>query len=101
MAFRDMWNDLMSSVPRLPPPLAQTLINRAWHEICDYRLWSWKVQTGYIVTPQIITTGACSVTNGSDLAIMDAAATAALNAITGQPPPASTQLGIGRHLPIS
>lgn len=95
--YRAMWNDLIGSIPRLPPPLAQTLVNRAWHDVSDSRLWSWRFMTGYIVTPNNITTGTADVALGSDLVTMDADATTALNAAQTPPPIFSTENGIGRQ----
>ena len=102
VTFRDMWYDLLSSVPRLPPPLAQTIINRAFSDIRDYRLWSWLVPTGYIVTPTAITSGTITVVQGSPLITPDATAAAALNAVAlANPPLANAQVGIGRQIRLS
>jgi hypothetical protein len=102
VSFRDMWNDLIDDTPCLPPPLAQTLINRAFADIRDYRLWSWLVPTGYITTPQNITTGTITTTLGSNLVTPDATAAAALNAVAlANPPLANAQIGIGRQIRLS
>jgi len=101
MAFRDYWEDVADSIPRLPPAHAQTLVNRAWHRLCDFRLWSWKVVYGYITTPAAITTGTCTVTLGSNKVVFDTAASAALNAVAGANPPlAYAQVGVGRQFRI-
>ncbi len=102
MTFRDMWNDLVESTPRLPPPFAQTIINRAFSDVRDYRLWSWLVPTGYIVTPTSVTAGTVTFTQGSKLMTPDATAAAALNAVAlANPPLASFQVGIGRQIRLA
>src|SRR5437870_1288566 len=100
--FRDMWSDLVASIPRLPPPHAQTLINRAFRDIRDFRLWSWLVPTGYIVTPTSITAGTITVTQNLNTITADVTAAAALNAVAlANPPLASSQVGIGRQIRLS
>src|SRR6266705_2940040 len=100
--YRALWNDLVVTIPRLPPPHAQTLINRAWSDIRDLRLWSFLVGTGYIVTPQVITAGSITVTQGSVSVTPDATAAAALNAVvSANPPLAHAQIGIGRQIRIA
>jgi hypothetical protein len=99
--FRDYWNDLQESVPRLPPAHAQTLVNRAWHRICDFRLWSWLVSTGYITAPANISVGTVNTALGSNVAIFDSNASTALNAVTlSNPPLANPDIGIGRQFRI-
>ena len=101
MAYRDYWNDLVASIPRLPPAHAQTLVNRAWHRICDFRLWSWLVATGYITAPTVIVAGTVTVTLGSLQVVFDATASAALQAVAlSNPPLANAQIGIGRQFRI-
>lgn len=102
MTYRDCWTDLLTTIPRLPPPNAQRLVNFAFAEIRDWRLWSWLVPTGYIVTPSAITAGTVSFTNGSNLIQADATAAAALSAVTlANPPLASSQVGIGRQIRLA
>ena len=98
MPYRDSWNDLLTSIPRLPPAHAQTLVNRAWRRICDYRLWSWLTAYGYITSPAIITIGTVDVTLGANTVIFDTAAATALDAVAlANPPLANAQIGIGRQ----
>lgn len=102
MAYREYWNDLVDSIPRLPPPLAQTIVNRAWRDIVRWRLWSWLVGTGYITTPVAINTGTIDVTLGSTSVVVSASAAAALDAVAlANPPLASAQVGIGRQIRIA
>lgn len=100
--WRDYWNELAGSIPRLPPNLAQTLVNRAWTDIRDYRLWSWLVGVGYITTPTAITTGTCDVTLGSASVVFSAGASVALSAVAlSNPPLANAEVGIGRQFRLS
>jgi hypothetical protein len=88
----------------LPPPHAQKIVNRAWHRICDYRLWSWLVGTGYITSPAAITTGLISVVNGSPLVTPNAAAVTALSAVALANPPLAAignQIGTGRQIRVA
>lgn len=100
--FRQLWSELLGTIPRLPPALAQIYINRAFSDIRDYRLWSWLVGVGYITTPAAITTGTASATLGSNQVTFSAAAAAALTAVAlANPPLASPQVGIGRQFRLS
>lgn len=100
--YRDLWNELTGTIPRLPPNLAQTYINRAFSDIRDMRLWSWLVGVGYITTATAITTGTVDVTLGSTSAVFSAGAATALNAVAlANPPLASPQVGIGRQFRLS
>lgn len=102
MAFRDYWEELKGTIPRLPPNLAQTYINRAWTDIRDYRLWSWLVGVGFISTPTAITTGLVDATLGSTDVLFTVAAAAALNAVAlANPPLANAQIGLGRQFRLS
>jgi len=101
MAFRDYCSELVGTIPNLPYPLAQTLVNRAWKDLRDLRLWSWLVDTDDIVTPMVINAGTVTVFNGSFTVACDATASAALMPyIFGNPPLASTVLGQGRQIRI-
>jgi hypothetical protein len=104
MAYRSYVSELVGTIPKLPYPLAQKLVNRAWKDIRDARLWSFLVQTGDIETAAIITTGSVSVTQGSPVIQLDADSSTALQAVAILPPPlpplASPDLGVGRQIRI-
>lgn len=72
----------MSLVPKLSPPLAQKLVQRAWRDIRDSRLWSFLVGETTIDVPDQIAVGTVTVTNGSITVLGDATAFAAWTAIT-------------------
>lgn len=101
MAFNDYVAELVGAVPRLPAPYAISLVNRAWAEIRDIRLWSFLLQSKSINVPAMVTTGTVSVTQFSVNITFDATAIAALNASPSQPPIASTSVGVGRQFRIA
>ena len=81
MAFNDYWSELLGTVPRLDPLLAQKLVNRAWADIRDERTWSWLVGEGVFIAPQIIISGTVTVTQFSPTVTLDATATTALTGL--------------------
>jgi hypothetical protein len=85
MAFVDYWNELRGVVPKLSAPLAQKLVNRAWLDIRDARLWSWQVADGGFSSPDLISTGTVTVTLGDTDVIVNAAAKAVLDAVVLDP----------------
>lgn len=105
MAFNDYIGEVIGVFPRIPQPYIPILLNRAWNNIRDMRLWSFLVGYGNIIAPAAITAGVCSVTNGSPTIIVDATAAAALIAQAllpaPNPPLSSTTLGQGRQFRIN
>lgn len=61
----------------MPPGLARILVNRAWRDICDSRLWSFLVEDAQIFTPALLDDGTVSVTQFSSTVTGDATASAA------------------------
>lgn len=82
MTYQQAWSELMSMVPKLSPPLAQKLVQRAWRDIRDSRLWSFLTAETTIDVPAQISAGTVTVTNGLTTVTGDATAFAAWNAIT-------------------
>lgn len=73
----------MGSVPNMEALLAQQLVNKAWHEICDDpRMWSWLRGVGVLFSPQSLVSGSVTVTQFSATVNLDATANAALNGLT-------------------
>ena len=81
MAFQDYVAELAGYVPRVPIPLAKTLVNRAWRDIRDSRLWSFLVAEGNLISPQIIVSGSVAVTQYQPIITFDAPARAAIAAL--------------------
>lgn len=91
----------LQGIPRLPYPHGIQLLNRAWHRILDYRLWSFNViPDAQQFIPAVITGGSVSVEFGSSTMVADAAAIAAINAGGNNPPIGHPLLGIGRQIKI-
>ncbi|HXP82574.1 MAG TPA: hypothetical protein VN976_21930 [Verrucomicrobiae bacterium] len=82
MAYVDYYTELMGHVPELDVGLAQILVNRAWKDIKEARLWSWLRGFGVLFAPQNITTGTVTVTQFSATVSLNAGANAALNNLT-------------------
>lgn len=80
MSFQSMASELRGSMPKMPYPFAQTLINRAWREVRDKNLWSFQLAEGQWISPAQITTGTATTIQGSTIIQMDADATAAIQA---------------------
>lgn len=100
LTFQQLYKELTGEISPLPDPLAARFINRAWKRTNDFRMWSWQVvSNAQLFVPAVVSLGSCSVTFNSTKVVMNAAATAALNAITfGNPPLASPILGVGYQI---
>lgn len=100
LTFQQLYKELTGEISPLPDPMAQRIINRAWKRTNDFRVWSWQIVSNtQIFVPAVISVGSCSVTFNSTTVVMDAAATAALNAVVfGNPPLASPVLGVGYQI---
>jgi len=79
VAFLDYAGELTGWIPRLDLLLAQKLVNRAWRDIRNARLWSWLMGEGTLVAPGIVTAGTVSVTQFSTNVFPNAVAGAALH----------------------
>jgi len=80
--FLDYASELVGTIPELDILIAQRLVNRAFHDISESRVWSWLRGFGVLVAPQIIFTGAATVTQFSNTVSLNAAANTALNNLT-------------------
>jgi len=100
LTFQQLYKELTGEIPMLPDPQAMRSINRAWKRVNDYRLWSWQViSNAQLFVPAVVTAGSCTATFNSTTVTMNAAATAALNAIAfGNPPLASPIIGVGYQI---
>lgn len=91
MAYLDMTQELTGALPKLPYPYARTLINRAWRDVCRRNLWSFQLYESNWTTPNIVNAGAASVTIGSNQVVLNAQASAAVNAIGTYPSPVTAR----------
>ncbi len=81
MNLVDAAAEMTGHVPRLSFLLAKKLVNRAWRDILDERLWTFTVEEGAFLAPQLVTSGLVTVTLGSNLVVGDATARTAWDAI--------------------
>jgi hypothetical protein len=79
VALLDLQLELRGSVPKLPFAFTRTLINRAWRTVRESSLWSFNLFESSWTSPQLISSGTASVTQGFPTVQFDATAVAALN----------------------
>lgn len=105
MPFDSYISELTGAIPRLSPQYASTIINRAWSDIRDMRLWSFLFGYGDIYAPPVVSAGSFTATEGSNLVIADVTAAAACIAVALLPAPipplSSPTLGQGRQWRVS
>jgi hypothetical protein len=65
--YSQMWRALQLHSPPLPTTLAQQFINSRFRDIRRKRLWSWRVGSNQIITPNIYSTGLATATIGSNV----------------------------------
>jgi hypothetical protein len=82
VAFQDYFSEVMGHIPEIDVGLAQILVNRAFRDIRESRLWSWLRGFGVLVAPQNVTGGTVAITQFSTTVTLDATANAALNGLT-------------------
>lgn len=91
MAFQDYTAECLAHVPEVGINLAGRLVNRAWQEIRDERLWSWLTFEGVFVAPSLIgqafnvpssSQGLVAITQYNNVVQLNAAATTALTGLT-------------------
>jgi hypothetical protein len=88
MAFENMASKLVGWVPRLAKSEAYNIVNDAWMDIRNDRTWSFQLGEDGVATPNVVTTGTFTVTQGLATVTADAAAS---TAITGLANPLLTQ----------
>src|SRR5690242_15467666 len=81
-----MYQELTGAVAKLPVNYAQTIINRAYKDLRRKNLWSFQLFEGNWVSPNLLNTGTCTVTQGSATVQFDATASAAIIAASGAGP---------------
>ena len=82
MALQDYASYIKGYVPEIDFLLAQEIVNKAWKDIRECRMWSWLRGVGVFIAPQNITAGRVSVVQFSPTVTLDATATTALTGLT-------------------
>lgn len=77
----DLASELKGYIAEIDYLLAVKLVNRALRDVYDSRLWSFLLNEGVFIAPQIITTGTVSLAQFSPTVTLSAAANAALNGL--------------------
>jgi hypothetical protein len=86
MAFLDYYSEIKGSFPKCDVFLAQKIVQRAWQDIQQKRLWSFLIKDSALLTSAIVSIGTANVTQYQDAVVMDATASAAINLIPIQTP---------------
>lgn len=82
MSLETIASRLTGYVTNLPKPEAYNIVNDAWTDIRNNRLWSFQLGEDGIASPGVIQTGTVTTTLGSPTVTLDAAATVALTGLT-------------------
>jgi hypothetical protein len=101
MAFVDYWSELQGAVPKLPVGMAQRAVNRAWKDIRNKRLWSFKMLEDDFVAPNPVSAGTASVNFGDTQVTLDAAAQAAVATFGFFPPLTWCQIKLSTYDPFN
>lgn len=80
--YRQLYSELSGYVPKLSPQLAQTLVNQAWKDVKDSRLWSFLRGYTMLEAPALIDAGTASVTQYSTSVTLDATASTAVTGLS-------------------
>lgn len=88
MALENMASNLVGWLPRLAKTEAYNLVNDAWMDVRNDRIWSFQLLEDGINSPSVITTGTFTCVLGSSTVTANAAAS---TAITGVNNPSLTQ----------
>lgn len=98
--LRELSSELMGHIPRLSYLLARKLVNNAWKDVRDARLWSFSVAEDAFLAPEVEIVGAVAVTFGSNLITADAAAKAEWDAFGLTVPITDRQFRVNTNGPI-
>lgn len=77
-----MASKLVGWVPRLPKSEAYNMVNDAWMDIRNDRIWSFQLLEDGINTPAVVNVGTFTVNLGQDTVTANAAASAAITTLT-------------------
>lgn len=64
-SYAQIWNRTLLRVPSLEAPLAQDFVRNAFRRVRDSRRWSWLIQFGQFISPNVYSTGTVTATQGS------------------------------------
>lgn len=81
MSFETMTSRLTGYITRLPKSEAYNMVNDAWTDVRNDRLWSFQLVEDSIATPNVVNAGTFSTTQGSNIVTADATATTALTGL--------------------
>ncbi|MGH7184492.1 MAG: hypothetical protein ACREJN_21310 [Nitrospiraceae bacterium] len=84
MSFLSMYSELRGAVPNIAVSFCKTLINRAWQDVRRQNLWSFQIYDSNWISPNQLNAGVVTTVQGSNQAVLDAAAAAALIANLAQ-----------------
>jgi hypothetical protein len=93
MAFLDYTQELVGVIPQLSSLYAGTLVNRAYKEIRDKRLWTWLRDEAELIAPSPVASGYAAVTQFGTTVTFDSTAGPLVTAANaaGNPPLLSRQ----------
>jgi hypothetical protein len=100
VAFLQLYSGLLGYLPELSPQLAKTLVNQAWRDVRDSRLWSFNTREGSVLCPSITTLGTVAVTQYVNTITFDAIARAQINSFPTVIPVTTQQFRTGSGGPI-
>lgn len=78
MPFLEMYSELMGLVPKVPPSLCKTFVNRAYADVRRQNLWSFQIYDANWIAPAQLNGGLATTVQGVATAVLDATAAAAL-----------------------
>jgi hypothetical protein len=81
MALENMASDLVGWVPKISKDLAYTLVNDAWMDVRNDRLWSFQLGEDGINSPNVISNGTVTVTLGINTVTLDATGSASVTGL--------------------
>lgn len=84
--FQSIYSELVGDIPRLDVLKSKLIVNDAWRDIRDARLWSFLVAECTLLAPNLTNSGSGAVTFGSKAVVVNSTAAAAINAIPSQTP---------------
>lgn len=91
----DLSSELIGWFPKLSPLLAVKLVNRGWRDVRKDRRWSFLRGEANLLAPLVVQAGTASTTQYNTSVVLDATATAAVQASGNIPPITERQFRVG------